>query len=538
MSCAKISTLVTTCSILFLTLGLTATSWAGSLPLTGKAIIDWQAGQPTAPMIIQYSGKITDSGIEGTVNTDTDDTAFITLPVGMLDAYRRYRLTVTYRVLESPVDSGNDKARGFFAMRTQTPNQTWIPSTWIREAKGAEHTRAINYLLPEGITGYTFNIGVDHGGRLLVTAVNLVALPRLDEGVAHSTKDLPTPDFKGRAYEPFGICQHIPWKYFYKTDEQIDQAIAQFKQLGVQTARTGINWASLQPSSKDQWNQDMIQRYDLMINRLSEAQIKNHIILGTSPKWVSSGAQHSDFWRYKPTDFDALREYVRFVTRRWGKHIESYEIVNEPDLLGFWKSSIEDYMQWAKVVVQVIREEDPTAVILSGSLTDAALWGLDKSDSFAFETMLANGFGELFDGLAVHTYNPNKEMAVYHINHWYSQLVKAGLGHMPIWITETGQSAYTKHDGTIITQEEQAKTMQDTFNTLLKHPAVEKIFWYNYRDKGFLAEKNPRESGFGVVHEDFSPKPSFEIYQKYPRPSQKESDLQLIAVDRAILVKE
>ena len=80
--------------------------------------------------------------------------------------------------------------------------------------------------------------------------------------------------------------------------------------------------------------------------------------------------------------------------------------------------------------------------------------------------------------------------------------------------------------------------MQDTFNTLLKHPAVEKIFWYNYRDKGFLAEKNPRESGFGVVHEDFSPKPSFEIYQKYPRPSQKESDLQLIAVDRAILVKE
>ena len=109
---------------------------------------------------------------------------------------------------------------------------------------------------------------------------------------------------------------------------------------------------------------------------------------------------------------------------------------------------------------------------------------------------------------------------------------------MPIWITETGQSAYTKHDGTIITQEEQAKTMQDTFNTLLKHPAVEKIFWYNYRDKGFLAEKNPRESGFGVVHEDFSPKPSFEIYQKYPRPSQKESDLQLIAVDRAILVKE
>jgi hypothetical protein len=421
-------------------------------------------------------------------------------------------------------------------MRTETPNETWVPSTWIREEKGAEHTRVINYLLPEGIEGYTFNIGVEQAGRLLVTAVKLIALPRLNDGVTRSTAGLPKVDFKNRAYEPFGICQHMPWKYFYEKDEQLAQAIAQFKQLGVQSARTGINWASLQPTSKDQWNQDMIARYDLMINSLADAQIKNHIILGTSPKWVSSGAEHSDFWRYKPTDYEALREYVRFVTRRWGKHIESYEIINEPDLLGFWKSSMEDYMQWAKVVVQVIRQEDPTAVILSGSLTDAALWGLDKSDSFAFDTMLANGFGETFDGLAVHTYTPSKELAVYQVNHWYSKLVKAGLGHMPIWITETGHSAYTNDQGRVTTEEEQAKTMVDTFNTLLKHPAVEKIFWYNYRDKAFLAEKNPRESGFGVVHGDFTTKPAFDVYRNTPRPSQKESDLQQLAVDRDILV--
>ncbi|HCD32253.1 MAG TPA: hypothetical protein DER01_07580 [Phycisphaerales bacterium] len=532
MSCAKIL------NCCLLSLLVIACSQAQTLPATGQAIIDWQIGQPTSPMVIQHSGKVTDLGIQGTVNDNPNETAFITTPVGLLDAHRRYQLSVTYRVLESPADSDHASARGFFAMRTSTPNTTWVPSTWIREAVGDEHTRTINYLLPEGVSGYTLNIGVEQAGKLLVTAVKFLALPRFTDDVKRDTANLPTPDFKGRSFEPFGICQHLPWPYFYKTDEQIKQAIVELKQLGVQTARTGINWSNLQPKNKDEWSAFMTKRYDTMINSLSEAGIKNHIILGTSPQWNSSNPEASDFWRYMPKDLDALREYVRFVTRRWGKQIDSYEITNEPDLKGFWKSSIEDYMTWAKVAVEVIREEDPTAVILSGSLTDAGLWGLKGSDSFALQTMIDNGFGKTFDGLAVHTYTPQIELAVYQINHWYSQLVAAGLGHMPIWITETGRSTFTSAEGVTTTDEDQAESLHRTYSTLTQHPAVEKIFWYNFREKEFAKKKNkPREGGFGLVCEDFSHKPAYDVYRDAKRPSAREDNLQLLAVDRKRLVK-
>lgn len=532
MSCAKMFV----CCLLSLL--LVQVSLSDTLPVSGQAIIDWQVGQSVAPMVLQHSAQMTEQGIVGSVNTDTSDTAFITTPVGLLDALRRYRLIVSYKVLESSADSENPNARGFFAMRTKTPNTTWVPSTTIREVTGATHTRTINYLLPENVGGYTMNIGVEHAGKMLVTAVKLIALPRLNDGVERDTKGLPTPDFKGRAFEPFGICQHIPWKYFYKTDEQIQQAVAQLKQLGVQTARTGITWQTLQPKSRDEWDQSMIERYDLMINSLHEVGIKNHIILHSSPRWVSSNPEGPNFWRYMATDMDAVREYVRFVTRRWGKHIDSYEIANEPDLDGFWMSSLEDYMTWAKVVVQVIRQEDPTAVILSGSITDAGLWGLKGSDSFALQTMIDNGFGETFDGLAVHTYNPEFEMAVYHINRWYSQLVQAGLGHMPIWITETGRSTFTQGNGVTITDEDQAAMLQHTYTKLLEHPAVEKIFWYNYREKAFLKERAPREAGFGIVHEDFSIKPAFDVYRTIPRLSSHKDNMQLLAVDRELFVRK
>jgi hypothetical protein len=526
MSCAKLFV----CSLLSLL--LVHASHAQSLPIEGKTLINWHVGKPITPVIVQYSGKLTDQGIEGTVNADDKDTAFITTPVGMLDVYRRYLLTVTYRVLESPVDSDDAGARGFLAMRTDTPNTTWVPSTWIREAAHQTRTRTIDYLLPEGITGYTFNIGVEKAGRIVVTSLKLIAMPRITDNIKRDVTDLPTPDFGNRPYEPFGICQHLPWKYFYKTDEQIKQAVAQLKDMGVQVARTGITWQTLQPKSKDQWEQSMIDRYDTMINALAEAGIKNHIILHASPKWTSTNPDSKNFWRYMPRDMEALKDYVRFITKRYGKHIDSYEIVNEPDLKGFWESSIEDYMTWSKVVVKVIREEDPTAFVLSGSLTDAGLWGLKDSDSFALQTMIDNGLGDTFDGLAVHTYAPNTELSIYQINHWYSQLVQAGLSRMPIWITEIGRSTFTHSDGTVTTEQEQADMLYKTYTQLIQHPAVEKIFWYNYREKGFQLKSSPREAGFGIVREDFTPKPAFEVYRTLPRPSQKPYDMQLLAVDR------
>lgn len=526
------------CISCLLCLFLAQVSFAQPLPDTGKALIDWQVGKPVAPMIIQHSGKLTADGIEGTLNADTNDTAFITTPVGMLDAHRRYLLSVSYRVLESSTVSDDANARGFFAMRTDTPNTTWVPSTWIREEAGAQHTRSIDYLLPEGIDGYTFNIGVEKAGRLLVQSVKLIALPRYTDGITRDVSNLPTPDFKNRPYEPFGICHHLPWKYFYKTDEQFKQAVTQLKELGVQTARTGIPWHTLQPKAKDQWDQVMIDRYDAVIKALTEAGIKIHINIGGTPRWVSSNPESNNYWRYVPTDFDALQNYVRFVTQRWGAAIDSYEIANEPDLKGFWESSIQDYMTWAKAVVKVIRKEDPTAVVLSGSLTDAGLWGLKDADSFALQTMIDHGLGETFDALAVHTYAPVSELSVYQINHWYSQLVQAGLGRMPIWITEVGRSSFTNSDGRITTEEDQARLLDTTYTQLIQHPAVEKIFWYNYREKGFQQEKNPREAGFGIVHEDFTHKPAYDVYRNALRPSVKPSDMQMLTVDRLRLTQQ
>lgn len=532
MSCAK-----SFFGCLFLLL-IGHVSLAEPLPENAKVIIDWHRGQQVAPMILQHSGILENGVAVGTVNQGTSDTAFLTTPVGLLDEYRRYLLTVTYRVLESSLQSDQKNARSFFAMRTRTPNTTWVPSTWIIEPEGQQRTRIIDYLLPDGIEGYTFNIGVEKEGRLAVDAVKLVAMPRIIDGRNRDITNLPTPDFKNRPYEPFGMCQHMPWRYFYKTDQQIKDGIAKLKQMGVQSVRIGITWQTLQPKSKEQWDQAMIKRYDTVVNGLADAGMKIHTIVHTAPRWTSTHPEGKKFWRYMPKDMEALQEYIRFVTKRYGKHIESYEIANEPDLQGFWMSSIEDYMDWSKVIVKVIRTEDPTAVVLSGSLTDAGLWGLKGADSFALQTMIDNGLGQTFDGLAVHTYTPQTELAIYQMNHWYSQLVRAGLGHMPLWITEVGRSTYTNTQGVITTQQDQADILYKTYTQLAQHPAVEKIFWYNFREKAFLEKSSPREAGFGLVQDDFTPKLGYEVYRTLPKLKHKQDNMQFMAVDRQRFIKD
>ena len=57
---------------------------------------------------------------------------------------------------------------------------------------------------------------------------------------------------------------------------------------------------------------------------------------------------------------------------------------------------------------------------------------------------------------------------------------------------------------------------------------VEKIFWYNYRNDGL--DKNYNEHNFGILHQDFTPKPAY----RKPKASVSEANMAYNTMTKAI----
>lgn len=84
------------------------------------------------------------------------------------------------------------------------------------------------------------------------------------------------------------------------------------------------------------------------------------IVLGLN---AGSAENHQDVSRFRDTDqLDRYTSYVRFMVQHFKGKIKYYEIWNEP------AGDLEDYVNLVKYVAPVIREEDPGAKVVIGSL--------------------------------------------------------------------------------------------------------------------------------------------------------------------------
>jgi hypothetical protein len=194
----------------------------------------------------------------------------------------------------------------------------------------------------------------------------------------------------------------------------------------------GTIWYDLEPR-KSEWN---FSQLDQDVAVAEQHGIGLLLTLGQTPPWASSGPEGPPAWRpggvAPPKDERDWIDYLRTVVTRYKGRIHEYEIWNEPNLKEFFTGSIEQLLTLAKDAYRVIHEIDPTAVVVSPSITgeQGVAW-LDK--------YLTIGGGNYADVIGYHFYVASKapEIAVETIQQIHSVLHKHSVDK-PIWNTESG----------------------------------------------------------------------------------------------------
>ena len=472
----------------------------------------------------QYSLKL-----DTTKGPNEPDPLFVTLPAGLsLQSGCRYKLEFNYSVKQRSPD-----ASFYFTARSQTPNAPEQIYTLFREAPDNISYHYKNMIIPQGFDDYQIHFGIVGQAEIILDNIQISKLPTFDldaEGTA----------VKSRNYEPYGMSTHLNWEVSQPvgdhpdwdsanrngfTDSEVIKALDLLKQAGAQWIRIDASWADSEPE-KGKYNSSRLNRLDLIVNQSEKVGVHTYILLFSTPKWASQKPDEKDFWAYAPADLNQWENYVRFIAERYKGRIQYWEIGNEIDWI-FWRSSIPDYAQYLKIAYKTLKEVDPeNQVIMSGLAFDGSyVWQFrGGAEENSLQKLYDAGVKNYFDIFAIHPYahvwEDHTTKSIDSINHAY-QIMRANGDDKPFWITELGTPSKL-----IGSEEKQAEYLRKVYTQIIKHPKVEKIFWYNFRN---TAVGDEFEDAFGITNNDLTPKAAYQTFKNLSKPTTRKINNQLLS---------
>ncbi len=435
-----------------------------------------------------------------TSNREQEWAVFFKTRAGLLRAQSRYRITVQFQAI-TPWAEG---CYAYLLVRSESPQPRWRPMQVLEG--GTEEAGRLSY---EFLTGAeadcTISFGIHREGSILLKSVEIEQLPLLE------AVDTPLVAGTGSWNDLLGICSHLDWRHFYKTDEQITRVLDLMRPLQIGWVRLCFPWDQLFPKSAKAPDPAMLRRLEFIVNETKKRHLRLVVILIAPPAWASAGPNAETAWRYPARKLEDYEKYVRFMAREFKGRIRYWEIGNETNWNQFWMGSYEDYLKELRVASKILREVDPDNFILCAGLTDAGLHAMKGSYVGALRDLCDPINAACYDALSLHYYPRSAEEAIYAVNNVAAYMKQRGVSK-PIWITETGFSVANGR-----TVEQQAAMLEKLIPLLAAHPDVERVFMYNDRVKDF--ESDAYERGFGLLEADFSPRPVYTRLQELFRTS-------------------
>lgn len=236
-------------------------------------------------------------------------------------------------------------------------------------------------------------------------------------------------------FAPFFLGQHILYNGSYLG---LDGNL--FEGLRIWGAQ-GTTWAAIEPV-KGRFD---FGKFDQHVAAAEGLQLNLIHTLGQTPQWASSRPSEQGNTGMgaasEPQNIQDWALYVRTVVQRYRGRISAYEVMNEPRIPeaikpwspGFFSGSAEKLAEMTRVAAMEIRMADPAAKVVCPSMDGED--GLKRLDYF-----LSTGAGEHCDVIGFHYYLRTYSITDLRsmIGQTRSILVRHGLGHLPIWNTETG----------------------------------------------------------------------------------------------------
>jgi len=271
------------------------------------------------------------------------------------------------------------------------------------------------------------------------------------------------------------------------------------------------------------------EKYDNIIELASEYDLNIIARLSNPPAWSrATGDENGPF--APPDDLADYGDFVYAFADRYRDHILYYQIWNEPNIYPEWGESPADpeaYTELLKVGYQRIKEANPDAVIISGSL--AATIEMDgyphgMSDFVFLQRMYDAGAKDYFDVMAVQGYGlwsgpTDRRMRPRVLNFSRPQyirdiMIKNGDENKPIWMTEMNWNAIPVDHPSYpmfgrVTEQQQADYAVQAYRR-----AQAEWPWMGVMNVWFFkrasdAEKDQPMYYFRMVEPDFSPMPIY-----------------------------
>lgn len=298
--------------------------------------------------------------------------------------------------------------------------------------------------------------------------------------------------------EPFvvGVCAHE----LHKGDPS-GRAYAMMRDAGITSVRTDAHWAYVERQPNQLKIEPSWQRY---LKETARHGLSTQFILGYGNQHHGDGEKP----RSEPVRA-AYNRYVDFVTESLKGQVAYYEIWNEWDVEDPRDPAFtQDYARLIADAAGIIRQRDPAATVLAGAVTSQGI-----ESGFALR-LLENGLMQSVDGLSLHPYvhcrgwrRNTPEAWIDWMAEVDKELTRAAGRPVPLYLTEM---AWPSHQGACgIDENLQAAYLARAFFLARTLPNIKGMWWYDFRNDG--TDKTEREHNFGLVRQDFTPKPAYPV---------------------------
>jgi hypothetical protein len=291
----------------------------------------------------------------------------------------------------------------------------------------------------------------------------------------------PEPGFSDR----LGLNVHVP-------SNAILADVAE--NLALRWIRVDFNWFQIEPRQGSfAWDET-----DRVIEQVQERGLEVLATLAYTPPWASSNPGNpriSD----PPASVELWSSFVRASVSRYREGVRFWQFWNEPNLSEFWNGSMQQYR--ASILeegARTAKSVEPTIRVVAPGLANVGAWR-----NWFQEAMLAKGF---IDVVNHHNYASSGRASIVELRtdrpfqpSLRTLMRENGVDDRPFWLTETGRRTA---DG------DQQRYYQEILATLRAETWVARLFFFHYWDG-----PGQGNGGFGIVNEDFSPKPAYFVLQ-------------------------
>ncbi|XHR31159.1 MAG: hypothetical protein ACFUZC_11505 [Chthoniobacteraceae bacterium] len=287
---------------------------------------------------------------------------------------------------------------------------------------------------------------------------------------------------------------------------------------GLRWVRFWVRWDAIE-REPGVWHWE---EFDLVVKQAKENGIELYpCLVGGALPFQTTQPRKKESWSmmtpacYMPANLELWKNYLRAMAERYKGTINIYQIWNEPDARnGFYPFDPKSYVEVLKTSAETLRAVDPRIRIGLGGFAAALMeQGLSKPSYTQADTFWPAGAfyaenpGPYFDVVDAHFYSVHEPgqswdrvAGVARETHEFMERI--GEGNKPLWNSET--SMYSGKEGerggwaNVPFISETAQAMEIIrFHVQSLAVGIERTFWYGLRDN------------FGILQDDFSPKPAF-----------------------------